>query len=578
MASIAATIARIPAVRAGGSWSSILLWLVTGLVVLLIGLPIAMVAAGSFVVSGPAEGVRYGLANWQEAWLDPQFGPALRNTLAITATRMIIAFFIAIPVAWLLARTNMPGASWLEFGFWVSFFLPALAAIQGWIFLLEGRVGLINQWLQKLPFVQTSPIDVYSFWGIIWVHLMAQNITTIVILFALAFRNIDAELEESSRICGSSTLGTLYRVTLPLIRPVFAMLVVLAIIRGMQSFEIERVLGQPVGIHVYGTLVVNMINSEPPRIPQGSALSGLILAILVPLIIIQRLYVGRRQYTTVTGKMRPSKTDLRGMRWVAFSLVSTLVLFLTLVPFLSLVAGSFMTRWGYFGIREPWTLNHWKTVLLDPTFLDSLLTTIKLGLLSGIAATIVLFLVAYVLVKTPFAGRTILDFVSWLPWAIPGVLLSLGILTMILRIPALRIFHGTLFVLIVAVVLFRFPLGVHLLKGGLLQIGRELEEASNVSGARWWYTQLKIVLPILMPMLIAVGLMTFIAAVNEVSGIILLASVDTRTLSLLSLDFLVSRGQKEVAAVVTTIITLMGVAVALIARYFGLQLGEGRTT
>jgi iron(III) transport system permease protein len=533
-----------------------------------------MVVQGSLLVSAPGEAARYGLQNWQEAWSDPQVGPALRNSAGITLVRMVLAFLIAIPVAWLLARTNIPGAGWLEFGFWVSFFLPNLAYVQGWIFLLEGRVGLLNQWIQRLPFVEVSPLDIYSLWGIIWVHLMSHNVTTLVILFALAFRNVDSELEEASRICGSSTLGGLFKVTLPLIRPVFAMMVVLGIIRGLQSFEIERVLGQPVGIHVFGTLVVNMILGEPPRIQQGAALSVFILAVLVPLIVLQRMYVGRRQYTTVTGKMRPAKADLRGMRWVAFGLVATLVAMLTIIPFLSLVAGSFMTRWGYFGIAQPWTLAHWQRVLANPTFVESFVTTLKLGVLSAVAAVAVLFLVAYILVKTRFNGRPVLDFVSWLPWAIPGVLLSLGMLTMVLQIPLLRILHGSLFVLILAVILFRFPLGVHLLKGGLLQMAKELEEASSISGARWWYTQVRIVLPILIPMLVAVALMTFIAAVNEVSGIIMLAAVDTRTLSLLALDYMVGRGQKEVASVVITIVTLLGVGVALAARRFGVTLGD----
>src|SRR5207253_8531362 len=125
-------------------------------------------------------------------------------------------------------------------------------------------------------------------------------------------------------------------------------------------------------------------------------------------------------------------------------------------------------------------------------------------------------------------------------------------------------------VLIVAIVLFRFPLGVHLLKSGMMQLGKDLEEASQVSGARWWYTQLRVNLPILAPMLITVGLMTFVTAMNEISGVVLLAAAGTRTLSLLSLDLLSSQhAQKEAASVVTTLIVLLSVAVTLIARRVG---------
>ena len=551
-------------------WASVLLWLLLGLVTLVICVPIAMVALGGFNVAAPGEGFRFGLSNWQRAWSDGQLRPALWNTFAIVGTRMAIGFVLAVLLAWLVARTNLPGARWFEFAFWLSFFLPTLASIQGWQLLLEGRTGLVNQWLQLLPLVATSPLDVYSFWGIVWVHLMSHTVSTQFILLDETFRNMDSGLEESARMSGASELVTLVRITLPIMRPVLAMLVVLSLIRGMQSFEIERVLGEPVGIHVYATLVVDMLGDEPPRLPEGAALSTLVLAALVPLIVVQRRFIGGRQYTTITGRMRQGKTDLRRWRWPAFGLVLGFVVLSTLVPFFALVAGSFMRRWGYFHIAEPWTLRHWETVLSDPMFVASLTNSLTLGLLSGLAGTVVMFLIAYVLVRTSFGGRTILDFVSWLPWAIPGVLLSLGVLTMVLNIPALRVLHGTLVVLVLAVVLFRFPLGVHLLKSGLLQLSKELEEAAQVAGAHWWYTQVRVTLPILTPMLIAVGLMTCVTAINEVSGVILLASVETRTLSLLSLDYLVGqRAEKEAAAVVTTIIVLLAATVTLVARRIG---------
>jgi iron(III) transport system permease protein len=169
--------------------------------------------------------------------------------------------------------------------------------------------------------------------------------------------------------------------------------------------------------------------------------------------------------------------------------------------------------------------------------------------------------------------------VSWLPWAVPGVLLGLGILTAVLGVPVLRFLHGTMALLIVAVVLFRFPLGVHLLRTGVLQLGKELEEASYVSGARWWYTHARITVAILMPMLIAVALIVLITALNEVSGVVLLASTDTRTLSLLSLDYLSgSPSDREGASVVIVIVSSLAVAIALVARVFGLRLGSGGLT
>jgi iron(III) transport system permease protein len=273
--------------------------------------------------------------------------------------------------------------------------------------------------------------------------------------------------------------------------------------------------------------------------------------------------------------MRLAQISLgRVARWVAFSVTLTIVALQTVVPFFSVLAGSFMVRWGYFSIPSPWTLSRWKDVLGDDQFLDCLKNTLIIGASAGLAAAIVCFIIAYVLVRTRFAARGAVDFVSWLPWAVPGVLLSLGLVTLVLGIPPLRFLYGSMTILVIAVVLFRFPLSVHLLKSGLLQVNMELEEASVICGAGRLRTQFGVTIPILSPMLIGVALMVFVTAVNEVSGVVLLASTDVRTLSLLSLDYLMGgRPSREAAAVVTAIMVILCVGVALIARSFGISLG-----
>ena len=549
------------------------LWLVLiGSAILVLG-PMSLLVYISFDVSGPQEAYRFGFTHYRSALGDPDVGPALWNTLRIVGTRMSIGFVVGVFLAWLVTRTNIPHANWLDFGMWISFFMPSLAVIQGWTFLFGGNAGLVNQWLVRLPFVDESPFDVYSFWGVIWVHLMAQVLSTHFVLFTLAFRNMDGQLEEAARVSGATVPEMARRVTLPLFRPILAMVAVLAIIRGMQSFEIERILGVPAGIDVYATLLVTMISDEVPRIEEGVVLSVVILTILIPLIFVQRVYVGKRQYTTVSSRMKPTTTNLGPWRWPAFSFVAVTIALLTIAPFISLVAGSLMTRWGFFHIDQVWTLKHWAAVFSNDQFVNAFFTTIRLGVIAGFVSMVVLFVIAYVLVRTKFRGNPTLDFIAWLPWALPGVLLSLGILMIVLRIPLLHFLHGTSFVLILALLLFRFPIGVHLLRTGMMQVSKELEEAGQIAGARWWYVQLKIVRPILMPMLLGVGLISFIATLNEVSGVILLASTQTKTLSLLTLDYLIGAGgSKEAASVITVVIVLLAFLAVVVGRRFGLKL------
>lgn len=572
MVSIAGSLTRARAFRHHG-----LLWLLLAGVSFVIVAPIALLTYNSFNEALPGQPFNPGLHHWREALDDPRLWPALWNTVRIVFVRMGIGFVVGVLLAWLITRTNIPHASWLDFGMWLSFFMPGLAVIQGWIFLLEGNTGVVNQWIVKLPFIDGSPFNVFSFWGIIWVHLMANVLSTHFVLFSLSFRNMDGALEEAARVAGATGAGTVRRITLPIMRPILGMVVVLAIIRGMQSFEVERVLGQPIGIDVYATLLVHMISDEDLIIEQAVVLSVIILMALVPLIFIQRYYVGNRMYTTVSGKMRPTTTDLGRWRWPAFAFVVVVIALLTIVPFIALIAGSLMTRWGYFDIQNVWTFSHYSTVLSDSRFLGAFWTTLKLGVISAFVGMAVMFAVAYALVRSSFRGKQMLDFVSWLPWALPGVLLSLGILMMVLQISMLQFLHGTSIILVVAIILFRFPIGVHLLRTGIMQVSNELEEAAQISGARWWYIQFRIVGPILMPMLLGVGLITFVATLNEVSGVILLASTTTKTLSLLTLDFLVGAGgSREAAAVITIVIMFMAIAAVGIGRRFGLKLAADR--
>src|SRR5437764_11803005 len=129
-------------------------------------------------------------------------------------------------------------------------------------------------------------------------------------LLTPAFRNMDASLEEASEVAGSSTLGTLARILVPIMTPVFMVVLVLAIINGLQAFEIEMILGAPINFHVYSTKVYQLVQQEPPAFGPATALSTVVLFIVLPLIVMQRKLVARRQYTTITGRYRAKAIPL----------------------------------------------------------------------------------------------------------------------------------------------------------------------------------------------------------------------------------------------------------------------------
>ncbi len=559
--------------RAKLNGSLLLMSLLLGAVAFLILTPLFLMILNSFQVSDPGQPIIYGLQGWREAFSSPGILSAIYNTFSLALARQFIALFVGIVLAWLLARTDIPFSGPLEFMFWLSFFLPALPVTIGWILLLDPKFGLVNQWLLKLPFISEPPFNIYSFWGIVWAHLASSTIGVKVLLLAPAFRNLDAALEESSRVSGASAVSTLVRIITPIMMPAILVATILGLVRSLEAFEIELVLGVPVGIQVFSTKILDLVIAEPSEYPPAMALSSTFLAVLLVLVCCQRYIVGRKEFTTVTGRGFSLRRTALG-RWknVVFVLVLLLALIVTLVPTIFLVMGTFMKLFGFFDISDPWTLNNWRQVLRDPVILHSLWNTLVVALGSGMIGVFLFSLIAYVIVRTGFTFRGVLDFLSWIPWSIPGILLGMALLWTFLGTKIFLPLYGSVYILMIAMIIKSMPIGTQVIKSIMLQLGRDLEEASIVSGASWFSTYRRILVPLLFPALITVGLLVFISAARDISTMVLLATGETRTLSLLMLEF-ATEGQFEKATVVGVLIVVFVSAAALIARSLGGRVG-----
>ena len=327
----------------------------------------------------------WGFENWRYAWEQPRIFEALGNTVMIWALVVGISFPVATIIAWGLARTNIPFSHGFEVMFWVSFMMPGLATTLAWMTLLDPRIGLINKVLELLPFVQEGPFNIFSVPGIVWAHLMANGISTKVMLLTPAFRNMDATMEEAARVSGASNFATLVRVTLPVMISPMVLIFSLQMLRIFSGFEIEFLLGIPIGFYVYSTLIVQMIQQNaPPLYGEATVLASLTLLAVAVVIPLQRWVVSRRRYTTITGSFRPGLIDLRQWRFVAFGGMTALIAGLTVLPFLTLVVGSFMNRAGYFNINPVFSLEHWRFVLADNLFWVGLQTTLTISVVAAI--------------------------------------------------------------------------------------------------------------------------------------------------------------------------------------------------
>ena len=547
----------------------VLLIVVVGFLVLT---PLFLMILNSFQTARPGQPIVWGIDGWVKAFSTPGIVKAMTNTFSLAITRQAIALLIGAFFAWLIARTNIPLKGTLEFFFWLSFFLPALPETMGWILLLDPKYGLLNQGLMNLGIVNQPLFNIYSFWGIVWAH-MGGTVSVKVMLLAPAFRNLDAALEEASKISGASGWHTFFHILIPVMMPAILVTTILGIIRSLEAFEIELLLGTPIGLQVYSTKIHELVTWEPPQFAPAMALSTVFLGVLLLMVALQRRYTANRNYETITGRgfsIRP--TPLGRWRYPLFALVLFFALIVTLVPTALLLTGTFMKLFGFFNIAEPWTLDNWRATLNDPVLLRSLWNTLAIGLGSGLIGVLFFSFIAYVIVKTRYAGRSLLDFLSWLPWSIPGILLGIALLWTFLQTRIFLPIYGTIYLLMIAMLIKSMPFGTQMIKSVLIQLGSDLEEASKVCGGTWYHTFKRVIFPLTMPALITVALVGFISAARDISTVVLLGSGKSRTLSLLMLDF-AAGAEFEKATVVAVIIVGLVVVAALLARALGGQVG-----
>ena len=536
--------------------------------------PVLLLLINSFNAASDwfVEPRRWGLDHWINAFQRPGLLRSLGNSLLIWSLAVSVSFPVGVTIAWLLARTKIPCSHTLEFLFWVSYMVPSLPTTIAWITLLDPDIGMINVGLKNLFHLDQGPFNIFSVPGIVWANLMGHGISIKVMLMTPAFRNMDSTLEEAARVGGASNLRTLFKVTLPLMVSPMMMVLALQLLRAFQSFETEYLLGVPFGFYVYSTKIYALVRNAIPNYGEATVLASITLLMIALIIPLQRWILERRRYTTITGSFRPGLIDLGKWNYIAFAILATLLVLLTIGPVVVLILGSFMQRIGYFVLG--FTLEHWRLVLTDPVFVKALRTTLTLALTAALLSPLIFSVLAYIIVRTRLPGRAALDLMIWGAGAIPGILAGLGLLWMFIGTPGLNVIFGTIWALIIVVILQGKTTGVNIMKGVLVQVGADMEEAARVSGAGWIRTYFKIWLPLLMPTLVLLAVMNFVTASGATSSIILLASRDTMTLSLMALELSSNAvGNREAASIVSIFIIGFTVSGALLVRYFGRRFG-----
>ncbi len=529
--------------------------------------PVLFILINSFNSADPAEPFRFGLEGWTSAFANKRTLSSIGYSFLLNI-RSVLGIAIGFFFSWLLIRVRIPFKGFIELSLWIAYFLPSLPLAISWILLLDPNYGLLNQWFGGWGFKLTP----YSIYGIVWVHLTASTIPVMTILLAPAFRQLEASLEEAARVCGAGTWRTFRHVLIPVLGPALFTVWIAGMIRGLESFQVELLLGRPAGIDVFATRIYDLITWEPPEFSQAITLSTFFLVVLFILAMLYQSYTRDRRYVTVSGKgatFRP--VDLGIGRYLISGALLAFLAVAVFLPMGALVLGSSMRIFGYFEISNPYTLGHWKAVIEDPVFLSSIRNSLVLGFSTGISALIVYCLIGYALVRLPLTGKSVANVFIWLPWAVPGILMGLGFLWMFLSVPFLSPFYGTIFSLTWVLIIKELPIGVHLIKASFSQLSEDLENVARVCGSKWLYSFRRITIPLISPTLVAIFVIVFMAAIRDVDNVVLLANASTRPLAILMMEYALG-GEMESASIVSVILVGFAIVVAVFVRRFGYRM------
>jgi len=555
--------------RIGGVQTSTLLMSgLTLLVAVLTVTPVAIALVASFRTAPVGQHGIWTFSGVATVIHDPTTARVIWTTVWLAVVRAGLATLLAVVLAWILARTDCPLRGGLEIVLLLSLFFPLVGRVLAWAVLASPRTGYINQLLRMLPFVggTRGPLNIFSYEGVIFVSVLGFS-GLLTVLMLPAFRGIDASLEESARMCGASARTTLFRIIVPLMRPAIVAAFVLSMVRVLSGFETEVFLGTPAGVFVFTNKIYQAMEGLfPPDYPTAFTMVLLLLAVTFLLVVLNWIIVGRRNYTTITGRSYSARPMRLGrLRWLAFAFVAFYFLLSLILPAIVIIQTSFINIVG-FDVLNPdsYSLRNWNAILSLQLPRQSIGNSLFVGIVATTLGVGLYSIVSYVIVKTDFRGRRALDLAAWVPWGVPALVLGLGLLWTVLLSP-LGFLYGTLPLLIVAFIIAGFPIGTRIMSASMMQTGRELEESARVHGASWPVTFWRIVLPLVRNGAVTAWVLGFTFAFSDLSLVVFLYGPRSSVLPSLFLS-LWNGGSLERASVAAVIMTAINLAIVLVMR------------
>ena len=497
----------------------------------------------------------------------------LANSLIYSVGSAAVALVYGTVLAWLAERSDAPFRKLAYVSAYVSFAIPGIIKVVGWIMLMGPKAGILNAAVVSLT---GAPLfNIFSLPGMVLVESFLW-IPIVFLLMATPFRSMDPSLEEAATTAGSTGWQVFRRVTFPLAAPSVLAVLILTFIRSLEAFEIPALIGIPAGVEVLTTKIYLQIKGGLiPKYGEASAYSVLLIGLVaLGLYPYYRITSKTYKFTTISGKcFRPHRIQLGKWRWFG----GLLMLVLPLLQFLPIVAITWSSFLPFAQLPSRkalslLTFNNYVTAFNDSGIIRSVMNSLTVSTTSATGAILITFLAAWLIVRASIKARWVLDQMAMLPLVFPGIVMGIAILKMYLMLP-LPV-YGTLWILILAFIARYLPYGIRFSHSALLSLHKELEEGAMVSGASWFQMVRQVVMPLIMPALLAGWIYVFLITFKELSIALLLYSPGSQVVAVTIWELWDNGHVGELAAfslVITLGTVIVGSIFLNIAQRYGLQ-------
>lgn len=542
----------------------------SALVFILVGAPLVFFVWGSFWSSPPGLGGSFTVSGYTRLF-QPLVFDTFVNSSIIAVGGTITALVLGLSTVLLTAKTRIPGRDILSYIVIIQYMLPSFLLALSWG-TIAGPNGVLNKLLLLLPFVHAPVFNVYSVWGIMIVT-GTHYAGLVYLLTSSSVSAIPASLEEAARLSGSSPRQIISSITLPLVIPAISISAVLIVSRLFQSFGAPLILGSRSNTYVLATLMYFALQQYPPDFNVASAIGIIILFITVLALLIQTRLVGpREQYEIIAGQDTGGSVRFTvGRQYLVVGIFLTIVGFLFVLPYLSLLLSSFQQ--AFFGLNLAgnvrWSLENYRILLFgipSDTFWLSLFNSL---VISGVGAFLGMFvasLASFVIIKSDSILAAPVNYLTVTTITLPGIVVGTTFLWIFLTYNFLGLYN-TVWLIILALTVRFLVYGTRAANSAFNSVDDILEESARLSGANVIQVLRTIYWPLIKPGFASGYVLLFIDYMKVLSIPAILGGPDSEVIQTLIWNFW-QRGDPELAASTATIMVLLILGTYLGAAYF----------